>query len=365
MLLGSLGAEAGVLGAVSGPAPPAIRAWAAATNAKGGLAGHPVRVIMVDTGGDPGRALAVARRLVEQDGVLAIFNPYMFTDESAVVQYLESKRVPEIGTIAADPVSQYSPVVFNALTGADTGMSWAIPLGVRTFTDKKNIAVIYCREVAGCKNQADGVRRILPEAGLRLVYEAGVSLAQPDYTAEVLQARNSGAEVVFGVIDSSAMIRFNTSAERQNWKPTLVGFHNFAQDLLLRNAERVQGFIIASRSAPYQTSPKLQFYREAMARYQPNAPLGDLGAGVFIHGALLEKVAVLWPDQPTSADIVASLYSLHAETLGGLLPGITFREGPHSDTNMCSVPSIIEGNKLVSKNGKDAFVCKPGWKPGS
>jgi branched-chain amino acid transport system substrate-binding protein len=365
VLFGSLGAEAGVLGAVSGPAPPAIRAWVAHVNASGGLAGHPVRVIMADSGGDPTRALAIARRFVEQDHVIAIFSPYMFSDESVVVKYLEEKGVPQIGTIGADPASQYSAIAFNALTAADTGMSWAIPLGIGTFSDKKKIALVYCREVAGCKNQADGVKKVLPEAGFTVVYEAGVSLAQPDYTAEVISAKNAGAEIVFGVIDSSAIIRFNNAANRQNWKPVLSGFHNFAQDLLVRQADKVQGFIIASRSAPYQTSPRLQFYRDAMARYQPNAPLGDLGAGVFIHGALLEKVAPLWPDQVTPGDIIKSLYSLQGETLGGLLPGITFHEGQHTNTNMCSVPSIIEGDKLISKGRQDAFVCLPSWKPGS
>src|SRR6266540_4326786 len=57
LVLGSFGAESGVLGAVTGPAPAALRAWVPYINARGGVNGHPVRIIQADDGADPARTL--------------------------------------------------------------------------------------------------------------------------------------------------------------------------------------------------------------------------------------------------------------------------------------------------------------------
>src|SRR5579884_3437529 len=117
ILLGSFGTEAGVLGAVSGSAPPAIRAWAAYVNAQGGINGHPVRVILGEDNADPARTLSIVRRMVEQDKVIGFFNDYSFTLAS-VLPYLEEKQIPVIGSIGGDASGDHSPMMFNPLTGS-------------------------------------------------------------------------------------------------------------------------------------------------------------------------------------------------------------------------------------------------------
>ncbi|MCA1843336.1 MAG: ABC transporter substrate-binding protein, partial [Actinobacteria bacterium] len=75
--LGSIGQQSGVIGTALLPIVHGAKAWAADVDARGGLAGHPVRVIFGDDGGDPSRALALAKRMVEQDKVLALYGGQM------------------------------------------------------------------------------------------------------------------------------------------------------------------------------------------------------------------------------------------------------------------------------------------------
>src|SRR5439155_1322800 len=77
--LGSVGAESGVIGAAMAPIAEGARAWVADVNARGGVDGHPVRLFQVDDGGDPGRSLAIVKRLVEQDHVQALYATHMPT----------------------------------------------------------------------------------------------------------------------------------------------------------------------------------------------------------------------------------------------------------------------------------------------
>ena len=76
--------------------------------------------------------------------------------------------------------------------------------------------------------------------------------------------------------------------------------------------------------------------------------VGELGGAGYVMGKLLEvKIAPLLDDDPTPAELTDAMYTLHGETLGGILPPITFK-----------------GGKFVTSPA-ESFVCAPGWKPGT
>jgi branched-chain amino acid transport system substrate-binding protein len=362
ILLGSFGTESGILGTISGSAPPAIRAWVADVNSRGGLSGHPVRVLLADDGADPARTQAIVKKMVEQDHVVAFFYHYAFSLQS-VYQYLESKGVPLIGGIGTDPVEDHSSVIFEPLVGADTGIGWSLILAITAQTNKRNLGFIYCREVAGCSLLFENAKSKLPYDGLHLVYQAQASLAQPDYTAEMLSAQRAGADVIIVILDTSATGRVATAAKRQGYSPVFAGAYNLETPQALVLPE-LDGLLMPSRQGAYDTSPRTQPYRDAMARYQPNAPRGGLGAGVFMVGKLLEKVAPLLGDTPGPSDFVRVMHALRGERLGGLLPGISFADGnDHTSTNQCIIPIRVAGGRYVPHDPTEAFVCAPGWKP--
>ena len=365
ILLGSFGAASGVLGVVSGPAPPAIRAWSAAVNAAGGVNGHPVRVILADDNADPARSLSIVRRLVEQDKVIAFLNDYSFT-LPAVLPYLEQHQIPIIGSIGGDASGDHSPMMFNPMLGPDVGQAWGFILNALTQAPgKKKVGILYCREASICAIIKDGFKKLLPYDGLEVVYEAFVSLAQPDYTGEMLQAKQAGAEIILPLVDTASVHRLVSSARRQNYAPAYVGTYNLNQDAVYAFPDTLEGVFLTSRAGAWDTSPLLGFYREAMDRYQPKAPRGDLGAGVFVVGKLFaEKIGPFISEPPSTAQILEGLYSLKNETLGGLLPGISFsRDAERVNTNQCIVPVRFTGGKFRAHDAQGSFVCAPGWKP--
>jgi branched-chain amino acid transport system substrate-binding protein len=363
---GSFGDASGVLGAVSGPAPPANRAWAKWINANGGLNCHPVNMTVADDGGDPARALSIAQQMVEQNHVVAIFNEFTFGELDGALPYLTSKGVPVLGTIGAALSTDHSAMVFNPSVGADLGQAWGFILTIAAQTQASKISVLYCREAATCTQQYNSFKALLPYKGISISYAAQVSLVQPDFTAELLGAKNAGSQVVVALVDSASLIRMAQNARTQGWSPQLAGTYNLQIDATLQGKNDLNGLILAARSAPYQTSPKLANYRQAMAQYGSGAPLGDVGSGAFVMGDLLQKVAPALGDNPTSASLINAMHSLHGETLGGLLPGITFPQGnDHTHNNECIVPIVMKNGQFVSPGGADAFACAPDWHPGT
>ncbi|MGH9041352.1 MAG: ABC transporter substrate-binding protein [Acidimicrobiia bacterium] len=366
VVLGSIGVEAGILGAVTGPTPPAIRAWASQLNARGGLAGHRVRVVLADDGNDPARAQALVRQLVEQDKVIAFINEYTLNTLGAVMPYLEERQIPVIGSIGGDFVGGASPMMFNPLAGSfGTSQAWAALLTINAMSEHNKVGLVYCREVNGCTTYAQTMKKLLPYGDLNIVYEAQVSLAQPDYTAEMIQAQQAGAEVVFVLLDSSAIVRVARSAHRQGYEPTLAAAFNASHDVILSGGEDVEGLLVGGRYASWDSSPLVQDYRDAMAAYQPSAPKGDLGGGVFVVGRLIEeKIGPFLREPPASAQFLEGLFALDRETLGGRLPGISFpREGSREKVNLCTVPQKLVNGKFTTRDAAASFVCAPGWTP--
>jgi len=355
--------EAGPLGTISGPAPPAIRAWVADVNSRGGLGGHPVRVIMVDDGGDPARAQSAVRQMVEKDHVIAMLYPYAIGTLVPVLPYLEEKGIPVLGQMGAETLADYSAAVFQPFMGADKGTAWGFVNAVLAQTDKRKLGILWCREVAACALVKDGIKKITPYQGEEVVYDAQISFAQPDYTAEVLRAQQAGVEILMTFADIATVNRVAQSSHRQNYHPVLSATHNMQHTEALNYADELDGLLTYSRIPPYN-SPQMAPYVRAMRTYQPKAPLGELGGAAYVTGQLLEaKIAPLLDDDPTPAEITEAMYTLKNETLGGLLPPITFpRQKDRSEVNLCVIPVTFKDKKFLTPRG-EAFICAPGWKP--
>ena len=365
IVLGSFGVGSGPLGALVAPIPVAVRAWMADVNSRGGLAGHPVKVLLDDDGGDPQRAIAIARRMVDRDGVLAFFATYMVTTLPAVLPYLEQQRIPMIGSSNGSEAADHSPMVFNPQTGADLGTAWSYLLALTSQSDKRNVAVLYCSEASTCANQYDGIKRIAPEAGLKIVYAGQMSIAQPDYTAQMLAARNAGADVVMCICDPPTQIRMIRSAHRQNWRPLFSATYSMDQEQIKAGGEDVEGLLASATTVPYSTSPKMKPYLDAVSRFVPGGAVGGVGAAAWVQGKLLERIAPFLSAEPaTRQAILQGLASLDRETLDGLVPPISFPDGDRNRVNLCVVPLRFEQGLFRPLGGDSGrFTCAPGWAP--
>ena len=80
-------------------------------------------------------------------------------------------------------------------------------------------------------------------------------------------------------------------------------------------------------------------------------------------GKLLEKVAPTWPDSPAPADVLASLRALRGETLGGLMPAMTFRPGRKAG-HECGTVMRVENGQFALLGGRNEYQCAPGYQPG-
>lgn len=190
-----------------------------------------------------------------------------------------------------------------------------------------------------------------------------MTLTQPDFTGEMLSAKSAGAEAIVPFVDNNTVIRMAKSSKRQNWAPVFAAQYASHDERFLKNGGADIDGVLIGASMPHWDSPKLADYRAALQRYVPGGIKASYGELAWAAGRLLEVISRGFPDKPTSADFLRGLYALRGETLGGLVPPLSYREGQGSDqSNHCIVAMRVESGKFVAKKG-DEFTCEPGWKP--
>jgi ABC-type branched-subunit amino acid transport system substrate-binding protein len=65
-------------------------------NAEGGINGRKINFISYDDAYSPPKAVEQARKLVESDEVLLIFNSYGTPSNTAIQKYMNAKKVPQL-----------------------------------------------------------------------------------------------------------------------------------------------------------------------------------------------------------------------------------------------------------------------------
>ena len=353
--VGFIGALSGAAGVNVGPRRDGWVVWAKMINAKGGINGHRIELLVGDDGTNDARGVAIARDFVENKGAVAL--SWSSNDISGLAEYVKKKRVPIIGIVEGQEVWGTNPMLFPMSTGAAGG--WGTIRAAKKAQVTK-IAILYCVEAQTCETAAAGMADEAPSEGVQVVYRAGVSITQPDFTAECIQARNSGAQGIVMLVDENSTIRFMQSCLRQGYKPVAIAG---GTDGMAKLPE-MDGMVSGTGTFPWflrSGAPGLEEYTQALQKYAPKMltegtsaqTTGWVAAKIF-ERAVENATKTSNPDQLTSADILNGLWAMKGETLGGLAQGGLARsyrrEQPNPSVN-CTFVSRLQRGTWTSLTG--------------
>lgn len=185
IVVGAIGQYSGALGSSFAGIPPTLKAWADSLNAKGGLDGHKVDVVIKDiAAGTAAAGLTAAESLVTQNHVEAVFDSD--SGDATWIPYLKSHGVPviEMGTDGSSTL-KYS----NAFENGPAQIPSLYAIVGAALASGGKLAIGYCAESPGCA-QLPSLFGVL---GLTPTVSAAISSSSPDYTAFCEAVKTSGA----------------------------------------------------------------------------------------------------------------------------------------------------------------------------
>jgi branched-chain amino acid transport system substrate-binding protein len=349
LVFGNVGTYNGLVGAVENGNKYALSAWVSMQNARGGLDGHPIKLIIGDDGGDPVTGLTLMKRMVENDHVMAFVGNLNIFGLDQYADYAGSKGIPFIGGDGSDPRWYSDPNLFPSTTHGTlslvAGLEYFVAQGAT------RLGMMYCLEVAKlCAYTANVIAK--SPVGKYLVVNEQVSLVAPSYTSQCLRMQSAKVEVAFLLMDTAAAARLVQHCATQNYHPKIMLFGQVATpDLPTIDALR-DALIPAGTVAPSETQvPAVTEFNAAMARYAPGIGVSGTASLGWAGGMILGRAGAHLPDNPTAADLIANLWKLKNDDLGGYTTPLTFAKNMPAVSTNCMFAWGVKDRKFSAPLG--------------
>jgi branched-chain amino acid transport system substrate-binding protein len=308
-------------------------------NDKGGINGRKIQFISYDDAYSPPKAVEQARKLVEQDEVLAIFQAVGTPSNAAMMKYMNARKVPQL--FSATGATKFGdPRNFPWTMGFSTSV-YRIESAIyakyilANYPDGK-VAVLfpnddYGRDIYGGFKDALG-----DKAKTKIIAEASYDSTEPTIDSQIGKLKASGADIFMNF----STPRFGALAIRRvaelGWKPlhfintTAAAISNFKPAGL----ENAIGLITATsmkeaNDPRYADDPGVKEYLDFMKQYNPE---GDIANGQNAYGFLaaqvLQKVLEQCGDDLSRDNVMKQAANLKELKLGLLFDGITVNTSP-------------------------------------
>ncbi len=335
--------KVGHINPYSGPASAygaigkAIGAYFDKVNAEGGVNGRMVKFITLDDGYNPAKTVEQARKLVEQEEVLLIFQPLGTPPNSAIHKYMNDKKVPHL-FVATGATKWGDPKNFPWTMGWQPNyQSESKVFAAHLLETKPNakVAILYQNDDYGkdyLKGFEDGLG---DKAKAMIVSKITYEVTDPTVDSQMVSLKASGADTFFNITTPKFAAQANKKAAEIGWKPThYLNSVSASVGSVMNPAGPENGVGIFTASyIKDPTDPQFQKGKEWddwlawMKKYNASGDLKDVNA-VYGYTVAQGLVQVLKQagDNLTRENIMKQAASLDMQ-LPMLLPGVNVKTG--------------------------------------
>jgi branched-chain amino acid transport system substrate-binding protein len=191
-------------------------------NDQGGVNGRKITMLSLDDGFSPPKTVEQTRKLVEQEGVLAIVGSLGTATNGAVQKYLNTKHIPQLflasgATKWADP--EHFPWTMT--------FTWTYQAEARVYASyvlkhipEAKIAVLYQNDDFG-KDFLKGFRdRFGDKASSLIVRQSSYEVTDATVDSQIVELAGSGANVFFNIATPKFAAQAIRKAYDIGWHPT-------------------------------------------------------------------------------------------------------------------------------------------------
>ena len=316
----------------------AISAYFAKINDDGGINGRKINFISLDDGYNPAKTVEQARKLVEEEEVLFVFNTLGTPPNSAIHKYMNTKKTPQL-FVATGATKWGDPKNFPWTIGWQPNYQSESKVFVGHILEnnpKAKIAILYQNDDYGkdyLKGFEDGLG---DKAKTMIVSKISYEVTDPTIDSQMVSLKASGADTFFNITTPKFAAQAIKKAAEIGWKP--VHYLNSVSAsvgsvLLPAGLDNSVGIFTASYLKD-PTDPQWQKGKEWddwlawMKKYYPSGDVKDVN-NVFGYTVTQGLVQVLKQagDNLTRENIMKQAAALDM-TLPMLLPGINVKTGP-------------------------------------
>jgi branched-chain amino acid transport system substrate-binding protein len=188
----------------------ALQIWRDDVNARGGLLGRPVELVVYDDQGNPAMTPGIYTKLLDLDKVDLVVAPYATNPTAPIMPLVKRRDLLLMGNFALDANAQIRhDKYFNNQPWSSARDAAAPFLGLCRQLGAKSMAIL-AADAEFAQNLANGVRQGLKDYGVEAVYDQNYPPSTVDFSSMIRAVRARRPDVVFVASypsDSTAIIR--------------------------------------------------------------------------------------------------------------------------------------------------------------
>src|ERR1700720_1246447 len=317
-------------------------------NAAGGINGRKINFISYDDGYSPPKTVEQARKLVESDEVLFVFNSLGTPPNSAIHKYMNSKKVPQL-FVATGATKWNDPKDFPWTMGWQPNYQSESRIYAKYLLKEKpdaKIAVLFQNDDYG-KDYVKGLKDGLgAKAASMIVAEESFETTEPTIDNHIVKLKSTGADVSVDIATPKFAAQAIKKTAEIEWTPLHI-LNNVSASVgsVIKPAgyENSQGIISAAyvkdASDPqWDNDPGMKQFYDFLAKNYPegNKLDGSVEVG-FAVAQTMVQVLKQCGDNLTRENIMKQAANLKNFRTEVLLPGISINT---SATNFAPISQL-------------------------
>jgi branched-chain amino acid transport system substrate-binding protein len=308
-------------------------------NAEGGINGRKITFISYDDTFSPPKTVEQARKLVESDEVLLIFQSLGTPTNTAIQRYMNAKKVPQL-FVATGAAKWNDAQNFPWTMGWQPNYQDEARIYAKYILKERpdaRIAVLYQNDDFG-KDYLKGLKDILGnKAASMIVAEDAYDVAEPTIDSHIIKMKSLNADVFVDVTSPKFAAQAIKKTAEIGWKPLHILTNvSVSVGAVIKPAgiDASQGIISSAylkdpTDPHWKNDPGMKAWNDFLDKYYPEANRADSGV-IFGYTVAQTLVHVLQAcgDNLTRENVMKQAATLKDLELGNLLPGIKLNTSP-------------------------------------
>ena len=290
--------------------------WEKNINARGGIVGRPVKVIVRDDHSDPEIAVAIYRELVQKERIDFLFAPYSSLITEAVLPVADAYDIPMlIAGAAADRLWEQG--YRNAIGVYTPASKFALGfLELLVLNDLDRVVIVHADDPFSV-DLATHIQKWAPRFALKILDVTPFRKGSPDLTSVALKAREKQAQALMVCGHMDEAVNMVKALKRIDWRPDALyaSVGPALQGFLDRSGPDAEGVFATSLWEPRANYPGARQFNQAYIDAYHEAPGYHAGLA-YAAGQVLEK-AVNRVGSVNRKKVRSALFSLDTMTIIG------------------------------------------------